>query len=268
MANQTKSTPFSEVLQSFYPPRESGIYRIYCVLSGASYIGSAVNLRSRMTRHIKSLGKGTHHNAYMQNIWNARGAGSFCCEVVLFCDKKDLIQYEQIVMDATIPAMNGTKIAGSFAGMKMSEEGRRKISEANKGKPKTAEHRKNLSVAKMGRALTGITEEVIRKRAEASCGRRLSQATKDKLSAARKGKSLPKFTAEHKQRIADALRGRRRDLARFKIHVGGEVFCGFSDAADRFGKGQSTIKYWAKIGHVPSGNGHISGGCVTVVKNA
>lgn len=86
---------------------------------------------------------------------------------------------------------------------KASEETKKKLSEANKGKkppPLSEEGRKRLSEAHKGKKLS---EEIKRRMSIARMGRKHSEETKRRMSITRKGKKLPSFSEEHKRRISE-----------------------------------------------------------------
>lgn len=70
---------------------------------------------------------------------------------------------------------------------KTSEETRKKLSEINKGKPKSEEHKRKLSIAHMGIGHP-LSEETKRKLSIAHMGRTFSEESRRKLSESRKGK--------------------------------------------------------------------------------
>ena len=70
-----------------------------------------------------------------------------------------------------------------------SEETRRKISEAKKGKKLSEETRRKMSEAKKGHTRSPFSEEHRRKISEAKKGKVRSEETKNKISKAIKGKS-------------------------------------------------------------------------------
>lgn len=124
-----------------------GIYKITCVTSGRTYIGSSKNIRSRIGSHITRLKGGYHHNPLVQNTWDKHGAANFTAEVVLLCDTASLCMYEQLVVDALRPDMNMRKVVESCLGMTRSAETRQRISEALRGKmpAMTTENRRKAS---------------------------------------------------------------------------------------------------------------------------
>ena len=102
---------------------------------------------------------------------------------------------------------------------KPSEETRKKIGEAHKGKHHSAESKKKMSDAKKGKHLSEEikkklseahkgkpkSEETKKKIAEAKKGKPRSEETKNKLSEANKGKHL---SEETRKKIAEASKGR------------------------------------------------------------
>ena len=63
-------------------PKESGIYRIKNTVNGRSYIGSSVNILTRMKRHCYELEKSKHNNKHMQRAYDKYGPDSFHFSVV------------------------------------------------------------------------------------------------------------------------------------------------------------------------------------------
>ena len=91
-----------------------------------------------------------------------------------------------------------------------SEEHRRKLSEAMKGKKRSEEHRRKLSEATKGRRNPNYgkkcSEETKKKISESLKGREFSEETKRKISEAMKGK---KRSEEHQRKLNEANRGRK-----------------------------------------------------------
>lgn len=77
----------------------SGIYLIRNVSSGKVYVGSTKDFTRRFKTHKYSLARGTHHSAKLQRAWLKYGAAQFAFEKVLLCSVKNLLLYEQIVID-------------------------------------------------------------------------------------------------------------------------------------------------------------------------
>jgi len=212
-----------------------GIYKITNTVDGKFYIGSSTNIFRRWREHKSRLRMGKHHSRYLQNAWNKYGEELFSFEVALLCEVDDLCRYEQAYIDALKPEYNiavcaeasgrfmsdetKRKIGDSIrkcgnhrAGVKLSEETKRKMSEAHKAlwteeyklkhRP-TEEHLHKMHEANKGRH---HTEETRRKLSEANKGKHLSDETKRKLSEANKGKHL---SDETKRKQSEALKGRK-----------------------------------------------------------
>lgn len=118
----------------------SGIYRIYHAASKKSYVGSAVNIPSRLRSHFKALNAGTHYNAKLQNAYNTYGGAAFRTETLELCSSDELYTREQHWIDALQAVEKGyniCKVAGapSWLGKKrgpFSPEWRAKLSEVAK----------------------------------------------------------------------------------------------------------------------------------------
>ena len=50
-----------------------GIYKIINVVNNKFYVGSAVDLKRRKTRHFSELRTGKHNNRYLQSSWDKYG---------------------------------------------------------------------------------------------------------------------------------------------------------------------------------------------------
>ena len=113
------------------------------------------------------------------------------------------------------------KIILAKKGEKLSEETRRKMSEArkglipwNKGKKLSDEHKKNVSRGLKNQSketrlkmLLGRSESL--KGNKNSLGYKHTTETKQKMSESRKGKKLPKFSEEHRRKISEAQKGKK-----------------------------------------------------------
>jgi len=142
--------------------------------NGKLYVGSATDLQHRFVIHRIALQEGRHGNIYLQRAFKCNPE-AFEFFVIEKCQKQDLIQKEQFWMDfyKVADSKMGYNIApraSSCAGVKRrpeyvdrvraslrlikrSDEFKRKISEANKGKkrpPRTEAYRKRMSESKKG----------------------------------------------------------------------------------------------------------------------
>lgn len=110
----------------------SGIYEIRNTLNNKVYIGSSISVNQRMAAHRNYLKRGKHFSRHLQESWNKSGAGAFRFKQLVACAQKDLIFYEQLIMDgfkANQPAFgyNSRLVVESHAGMKLSAEHKAKI---------------------------------------------------------------------------------------------------------------------------------------------
>jgi group I intron endonuclease len=119
--------------------RISGIYNILCLTNQKIYIGSSKNIGERLRIHERDIKKGKHHSVHLQRAWNQYGKESF----EYFCIEKSeiefLIEREQYWMDKyesynKNKGYNINRTAGSCLGNILSEEHKKKISLAHKGK--------------------------------------------------------------------------------------------------------------------------------------
>lgn len=116
------------------------------------YIGSAVNYKNRMNRHIYSLKINNHKNLKIQNHFNKYGVEDLQFSIIEFVEEKEmLIKREQFYIDLLNPTFNICRVAGSSLGVKRSEEYKLKMSASKKGK----KHRSICNIEKSIRQ-TGI----------------------------------------------------------------------------------------------------------------
>jgi group I intron endonuclease len=157
-----------------------GIYKIINVINNKFYVGSAVDLKRRKTRHFSELRNNKHSNGRLQNSWNKHGEQAFVFVVVEeLLEDADLLAAENVWLkehvgkdycynlgvDATAPMTGfggelsptwGRKrtpeelAAQSWAGKKHSPESKDKIREFLLGKPKSAEVRAKISATLSG----------------------------------------------------------------------------------------------------------------------
>ena len=91
-------------------PKNCGIYKIYNVITNDFYIGSAVNLRYRFSKHIKQLEQQKHFNPILQNSWNKYGKENFNFEIIeILQNKQEILLREQFYLDFLKPTFNIAK---------------------------------------------------------------------------------------------------------------------------------------------------------------
>lgn len=161
--------------------RTAGVYQIRNTLDGKVYIGSSVNLDKRLPEHRRKLTSGRHSSPHLQSAWDKYGASNFVFEKLLVCSDKDILFYEQRMIDG-YEAMNPERgynkrlVAKSNAGMKHSEETKRRVSEGMKGRVFSDDTRAKISAAKLGRPHTALARA---RMSSANKGRKLSAAVRE-----------------------------------------------------------------------------------------
>lgn len=150
----------------------SCIYKIQSQLKPEKiYIGSAVDIKNRWSKHLTMLRKGTHKNSKLQNHYNKYNEEDFVLIIIEPCFPEFLTIREQYYLDKLNPSFNICKIAGSSLGVKRSEAFKEKM----RNRIFTPEHREKLSAWQ-----TGIpkTEESKRINSESNKGRKDSDEIK------------------------------------------------------------------------------------------
>lgn len=206
---------------------KSGIYKITNVFNGKFYIGSAANFNHRWRIHKRQLNENTHHSKKLQNAWNKYGEENFKFEILITCEKEELIAFEQLYIDEEKPEYNILKIAGSSLGYKHRAEDILKMSLAMKGRPSSMkdkthceEAKAKMSIAKKGHKY-GVnryyTKETrlkmgIAKTGNKYClGRNQLDETKAKIAATLTGRT---HKQESKDKVSKSLIGNTRALGK------------------------------------------------------
>ena len=160
--------------------KKSGIYKIINVINNKFYVGSAVDLRRRKTRHFSELRTGKHNNAHLQAAWNKYGEKAFTFVIVEeHPEGVDLLAAENVWLkehvgkdycynlgvDAVMPTLgwSGPKsptwgrkrtpeelAAQSWKGRKHRKESRERIRAYLIGKPRPAEVRAKIAASVSG----------------------------------------------------------------------------------------------------------------------
>lgn len=184
---------------------KSGVYLIRNLVNGKRYVGSAAKgFQPRWTKHQSELRLGKHHSPALQAAWNMYGEENFVFEVHTYCSPEECVPTEQKVLDAMqtyLPAFgyNCCRVAASFLGMKHTEETKRKISQANKGKPKSEATKQKLAESRRN-----ATPETRRRLSEALKGKKPSDEARRKMSQSQSTPEARKANSERaKKQFAD-----------------------------------------------------------------
>lgn len=178
----------------------SGIYALVNTINGKRYIGSTVNMKSRWHNHRSQLRRGVHENTYLQRAWNKHGEEAFQFIVLCECSVEDLLTMEGAYIQdlAALDRAHGYNLDAILHSRKViSEETRRKLSFANKGKKRSDDTRAKISRAKQG---VRASEQAKANMSTAQTGRTHTEATKAKMRG-------NKHSPETKAKIAAAHEG-------------------------------------------------------------
>ena len=236
---------------------KSGIYKIINKINNKYYVGRTVDLRKRWREHKLALKKNKHSNDILQHSWNKHGESNFefiIIEVFDTIELSKLVEIEQKYLDI---AKNEQHIAFNLcfqadfgSDMLLSEYSKKKISDAHKGKKFTEEHKKNISLAHIGKVCRPVSQETKNKMSKAHKGKQcgelngmygktFSDEQKKKWSDERKGENNPNYgktqPEEMKRRISETLKSKyasgeiRRDsnIYTFENTITKEIFIGY-----------------------------------------
>lgn len=181
------------------------IYQITNTINGKIYIGKTVKtIEERFQNHIRHSRCESQTQTYLHNAMRKYGTEAFITtELESGFDNEDDLNEAEIRYIAELkPQYNMTAGGEGVSGFVMSEESRKKLSEAMKGKPKSEEHRRKLSDAGKGKK---HLEETKRKISETTKGKKLSEETKRRMSVAKKGKKLGPLSEERKRKLREPV---------------------------------------------------------------
>jgi len=144
----------------------AGIYAIVHMESGCAYIGSSIDIRIRWRDHKYNLNLNKHRNLSLQAAWNKYGIDAFDFRTLQqMSDNNLLVKQEQKWLDKY--RQNGgvyntaIVVKAPRLGRKSSEETKRKIGLAHKGKRLTSEHKERLRQINTGKRHTKETRHKI-----------------------------------------------------------------------------------------------------------
>lgn len=169
----------------------SCIYKITSP-TGKIYIGKTKNFSKRVKDYHRQPCK-TQRRLY--NSFIKHGIESHVFKVVEYCQEEELNDKEKyyIRLFNTFQTKNGLNLSDGGQGGKMSDEGKKNLSEKRKGKPNPY-------------ALKKQSPEHIRKRTSVLKGRKASEEARKKMSLAQKGKKSKFIGIPRSQEVKDKIR--------------------------------------------------------------
>jgi group I intron endonuclease len=138
---------------------KSGIYRWNNLVTGDSYVGSAINLTNRLSNYFSFIFlKRTmlKSKSIINNSLLKYGYNNFSLDILEYCESSVLIKREQYYLDTLKPKYNILKIAGSSLGYRHSPETLLKYKERRL----SPEALINLKLAKKGKAPTSSLRKI------------------------------------------------------------------------------------------------------------
>lgn len=181
--------------------RVSGIYAIVNTHRHLVYVGKSCDIDQRWREHRSKLQRGLHKNAPLQRDWKRDGVKAFTWRIVERTQLDMLSDREWLHIQWLRPKYNMMLTGAPRPEHVRHAEIAQLISAGLKGKPKSAEHRRNLGLAKAGKKCPAQSAVLL--------GRKLSDATRQAMSAAHKRRRAENPTSEEtRAKLSAALRGR------------------------------------------------------------
>lgn len=227
-----------------YYPKEAGIYKLVCKISGKIYIGKSVNIRTRLCAH-KNCKTGRYHfdNAIIKYGWENFDVSIL--EIFKDFDKvrdnNDLLMRESFYIelyDSTNREKGynvckfSTDKTGTMRGPH-SEETKQKMSLASKGKPKSKAHSNHCRTANLGKKHSEGTKKKIsegnlgkefsdetkKRMKESALKRGISKETREKMKLSRAGKPRKPHSEETKEKMRKVKRVKHAEETKQKMSM-------------------------------------------------
>lgn len=129
----------------------SAVYLLLNKVNSKLYIGSTTNIHSRWSLHKRQLNTNSHANFHLQSAWNKYGADAFGFSILEECSKDQLLSREQFWLNYTKcydrnKGYNIKIVPNSNLGLKWSDETKRKLHLAHKGRIKSDEWQEKIKI--------------------------------------------------------------------------------------------------------------------------
>jgi NADH-ubiquinone oxidoreductase chain 6 len=170
--------------------RKSGIYLIFNNINNKYYIGSAKDIKIRLSKYFSPLYL-IKNNYLIQRAIIKHGYENLSIYILEYCEVEDLISREQYYINLLTPQYNILTIAGSPLGRKHSEEAKARMSASTKGMKHSEKTKAQISLTKTGVQMSEETRLKL-------INRKITEETRAKMSIAQKGRLI---TEVHKEKL-------------------------------------------------------------------
>lgn len=196
----------------------SGIYKITLKTDNRIYIGSAVDVEDRWKNHLYNASSTRDNVQVITRAIRKYGEDAFDWEILEYCDNEYLIEREQHYLDTLQPfvrtgiGFNVREDADSNLGIKASNETKKKMSDARKGRKFSNEHKENM-----------------KKDWHKNRGAEYYKGLSERM----KGNKNPATRPEVRKKISEAMIGKtwKHDEERIKKHIEARKGKKYSDEA-------------------------------------
>lgn len=167
--------------------KNCGVYRIINKSNNNCYIGSSNNLKQRYNSHLNRLIKNKNKCSILQRAFNKYGQNNFIFQVILCCNPKDRLYYEQQLIDELEPKYNIYIQVNDnpLRNIPMSNITKEKLRRSHQGIKLTEQHKLNISQGLKGHKVSDKTKQ---KQSSAKKGIVFREDTLRKMSITKKGK--------------------------------------------------------------------------------
>ncbi len=190
-------------------PAISGIYCITHRVSGRCYVGSSLNIRKRIRRHVAEAMSGSMR--YFHRALREFGAEEFTAEILEACGREVLLEHEKFHIEQKQSVVNGFNTRENPCAtfdFRPSAATRKRMSDAAKGKKRSEETKRRMADGQRGNKYwlgKKHTDETKAKTSRALKGRTYSPETIARMCAAQRGHPV---SDEHRAKVRIAMTGR------------------------------------------------------------